>query len=83
MSIFRLGKGVKMKTVFIAIILIMMILNFACFFKSKKHLKLVKGEDEESTKNYEAGMKYIKISVVLSLIMVFVGITAILIYKFL
>ena len=39
-----------MKTVFIAIILMMMILNFACFFKSKKYLKNVKGEDKESTK---------------------------------
>jgi NADH:ubiquinone oxidoreductase subunit 3 (subunit A) len=72
-----------MKIVFVAIILIMMILNFACFLKSKKYLKNVQGEDEESTKNYEAGMKYIKISVVLSLFTCFVGITAILIYKFL
>lgn len=72
-----------MKTVFIVIILMMMVLNFACFFKSKKYLKNVKGEDKESTKNYEAGMKYIKISVVLSLVTCFVGITAVLILKFL
>jgi len=72
-----------MRIVFIASILIMMILNFACFFKSKKYLKNVKGDDKESTDNYEAGMKYIKISVVLSLVTCLVGITAIIIYKFL
>lgn len=72
-----------MKIVFIAIIFIMMIFNFTCFFKSRKYLNNAKGEDDKSTKNYDKGMKYIMISVVLSLLICLVGITAIVIYKFL
>lgn len=72
-----------MKIIFIAIIFVLIIFNFTCFLKSRKYLRNVKGEDNESTKNYEAGMKYITISVVLSLLICLVGITAILIYKFL
>lgn len=72
-----------MKIVFIAIIFIMIIFNFTCFYKSRKYLNNVKGEDDESTKNYKTGIKYIVISVVLSLLICLVGITAVIIYKFL
>ena len=72
-----------MKIVFIAIIFIMIIFNFTCYFKSRKYLKNAKDEDDESNKNYKTGMKYNIISVVLSLLIFLVGITAIVIYKFL
>ena len=72
-----------MKTVFIAIIFIMIISNFICYFKSRKYLKNAKDENDESNRNYKTGMMYNIISVVLSLLIILVGITAIVIYKFL
>lgn len=72
-----------MKIVFIAIIVILVLCNFFCFISSRKYLKKVTGNDEESNKNYEKGMKYIKVSVAISFLIFMVGATAVIVVKFL
>jgi len=57
-----------MKIVYILILLIMVSVNVFCFIKSKKYFKMVNGDDEVSQENYKKGLKYVKISVVISLL---------------
>lgn len=72
-----------MKIVVLIILFIMIGINLYCFAKSRKYLNKVKGNDEESNKNYEQGLKYIKISVVISFLICLFGSAAVLIFKFL
>lgn len=57
-----------MKIVYVLILAVMIIANALCFIKSKKYFKLVNGKDKESEENYEKGLRYVKISVVISLV---------------
>ena len=70
-----------MKVIFIFIILAMVMLNLWCFYKSRKYLNKVDGEGEESQKNYEKGLKYIKISVILSLFICLTGALGVILVK--
>ncbi|MDS0527381.1 hypothetical protein NNC19_16950 [Clostridium sp. SHJSY1] len=72
-----------MKIVFIAIILVLVLCNLFCFVKSRKYLKKVTGNDDESNRNYEEGTKYIKISVVISFLIFLVGATSVIVVKLL
>ncbi|MDD6796438.1 MAG: hypothetical protein PUE01_13715 [Clostridiaceae bacterium] len=71
-----------MKIALLIILFIMIATNFYCFYKSRKYFKLVIGNDEESKKNYKSGMKYIKISVVVSFLICLTGTTAVILLKF-
>ncbi|MBD7910479.1 MULTISPECIES: hypothetical protein [Clostridium] len=66
-----------MKTIFIVVIFFMVLFNFFCFVQSRKYLKNVTGNDEESNKNYEKALRFIKISVVISVFICLVGATAV------
>ena len=55
-----------MKIVFLVLIFAMVMLNFWCFYKSRKYLNKVEGDDSVSEENYKKGLKYIKISVFVS-----------------
>lgn len=70
-----------MKILFVGILLVLVMLNIGCFIKSKKYFSKVVGNDEESNKNYEQGMKYIKISIVISFLICIVGATFVIISK--
>ncbi|MBE6048529.1 MAG: hypothetical protein E7213_09060 [Clostridium sp.] len=70
-----------MKISFILIIFAMVLVNLWCFYKSRKYLNKVDGEGEESKENYDKGLKYIKISVVISLLICLTGSLAIIIVK--
>lgn len=72
-----------MKLLFVAIILMLVMINISCFIKSKKYFNKVAGDDEESNKNYEHGMKYIKISVIISFLICLVGATFVIVSKIL
>lgn len=71
-----------MKIALLIILFIMIATNLYCFYKGRKYLKLVKGNDEESSKNYKSGMKYIKISIVVSFLICLTGTTAVILLKF-
>lgn len=71
-----------MKIVFCLIILLMIIFNFWCFYKSRKFLNKVDNQGKVSEENYQKGLKYIKISVVVSLLICLTGATAIFLIKF-
>lgn len=68
-----------MKVLFVIIIAILILANFFCFYQSRKYLNKVKGNDEASNNNYNEGMKYIKASVVVSLVTCLVGVTFVLV----
>ena len=72
-----------MRIALLIILFIMIAINFYCFYKSRKYLNKVTGNDEESNKNYQAGIKYIKLSVVVSFLICLIGATAIILVKFL
>ncbi len=70
-----------MNIIFILIILIMMALNFWCFYNSRKYLNRADGKGEESEENYAKGLKYIKMSVVISLLICLTGALAVILVK--
>ena len=57
-----------MKIVYLSILVVMILINVFCFLKSKKYFKMVNGDDNESKANYDKGLKYVKASVVISLL---------------
>ena len=70
-----------MTIIFILIILVMVALNFWCFYNSRKYLNKVDGGGQESEENYSKGLKYIKISVVISLMICLTGALAVVLVK--
>jgi hypothetical protein len=61
----------------------MVLFNLFCFANSRKYLKKVTGNDDESNENYERALKFIKISVVISVFICLVGATAVIVVKIL
>lgn len=76
-------KGDSMEIIFCILILLMVLFNLWCFYKSRKYLNKVDDKSEESEENYKQGLKYIKISVVISFLICLTGATAIILIKFL
>ena len=60
----------------------MVVFNFWCFYKSRKFLNNAEAEGTEGEENYQKGLKYIKISVFVSLLICLTGATAVIVIKF-
>ena len=70
-----------MNIIFIIIILALVAMNFWCFYKSRKYLSKVDEKGQESQENYLKGLRYIKISVGISLIICLTGALAVILVK--
>lgn len=70
-----------MNIIFIIIILTMVAVNFWCFYKSRKYLNKVDENEQESQENYAKGLRYIKISVGISLLICLTGALAVILVK--